>query len=262
MSILRFLVITDTHLSVPGTRDPYDQRPFDRFSAVAKRIMLAVADIDLVIHCGDIGADASESELARAISLIRSTLPLPILFVRGNYDNPRFPEHPRDTLSSAPLPGLLPDDWSRVVRLKGYRLILLDADIAPSGFSARLGTLRLQLLERELAGSTEPTAIFLHYPPVELDCPSALPILLEDRTEFLTLMRSASVQAVFFGHAHQSVQVLRENCLFVGVPSVSTAFRCDPGQESFEPDITQASGYALVTWSPQALTVKQITAAM
>ena len=158
---MKIALITDTHLAAITTDFVANCR--------AAMAWIEAANVDLVIHLGDITADAIEAphqiEEARAVL---GDLAVPLLCVPGNHD---IGDNPVPGLNSShkPLdPDMLaryraafgPDRW--VHRAAGWTLIGLNAQAFGTGHEEEHA--QLAWLYRTLAETAGPVGLFQHKP--------------------------------------------------------------------------------------------------
>lgn len=158
---MKIALITDTHLAAITTDFVANCR--------AAMAWIEAAEVDLVIHLGDITADAIEApdQIAEA-RMVLSLLSVPLLCVPGNHD---IGDNPVPGLKSShkPLdPHMLaryraafgPDRWMH--RAAGWTLIGLNAQLF--GTDDEEEREQLAWLHRELADVTGPIGLFQHKP--------------------------------------------------------------------------------------------------
>ena len=128
MSQLTFLVLTDTHVHVQSNDKDWDCSWNTILNTRGAEILSvfvedanAVAP-DFVVHCGDL-TNVSDEASYRAASEILSGLKCPLYFTPGNHDT----YHPGCRRLAAELLGSDDSGLTRVVRIGGWRLILVDA---------------------------------------------------------------------------------------------------------------------------------------
>ncbi len=117
----------------------------------------------------------------------------------------------------------------------GWRLIGLDSQL-PSEVRGQLGATQLAWLTRELAAEPQqPTAIFLHHPPLAVGTGWLDGIGLEDAEPFLNSLRPFSqAKLICCGHIHHEITVSHAGTLLLTTPSTSVQFL--PETEMLVPD--------------------------
>lgn len=224
---VRFLQITDTHWSASSIAAGIE--PAERLSQLCDWIRSLRAPIDFIVHTGDVvhrghvPEDDGEST-RRAIAQLRG-LPFPIHFVVGNHDHRRlWPE----LLGGIPGVPLSSARWAYHFVVGSERLVVLDGRdrlaIDPAG---RLEEEQLLGLEALLSTSSEPLALFMHYPPLPLDCDWIdRTMLLSNGRELHALLAAHAdrIRGVFFGHIHRPVTLVLEGVLYASAGSSTMLF--------------------------------------
>lgn len=247
---LRLLIVTDHHLGADACTVNRGYAP----AWALERVLDAIAGAgrhgaDALVSTGDLVDNGTDGEYAFARTVLGvpsgrtapgplvSTRPglegLPIYLVPGNHD-PReawirnlFPEtEASDRLDLA---------WS----IDGHRFVHLD--LGTSGRAGQLSEPSLATLDDELArhGSI---VLVLHHHPVAVGVPW-LDRALPDGIERLWARIDRGVIAVFFGHAHASIDTVVN-----GVPVLGTRSTCFQFAASEEPSFVMLPlEYRLVT---------------
>ena len=111
------------------------------------------------------------------------------------------------------------------VRDGGWRLIGLDTLDAgqPSG---HLSSQQLEWLSSQLSADiNSPTVLFMHHPPVAVDCPWLDAIMLRDSERFLRIVTAAQqVRLVCTGHVHLESEQRLGHLNVVTSPSTCVQF--------------------------------------
>ncbi len=275
---IHLIHISDSHLG--PTRD-FQLRGADcaaRVQALVSKIKILVAEgvpVDAVIHTGDVTADgddpqASDESIVLASQLF-ADLPVPLIVMNGNHDN-------RDTLAKYFLHETLQPfarldepgtgSLAGLTRLGSLWLVGLDArpDPAqdPSGYidEAQLKQLErlLQNCQLDPAAAPESVLVYMHYPPLALDCPWLDASMLVSNGEDLhhILVRySEQVALVLFGHIHQGLQQRVDGVLYSSVDAISCHFATWP--TSLEPafSVYPMTFFNYVTLSSSGVVIRQ-----
>lgn len=207
--------------------------------------------VDGVIHTGDLLNDGDRSDYSGDSLIIAeellSNLRLPIFLINGNHDDagdlsrlPYIMLPQRFDAERWPLAG--------VHRVGDVMLIALDARgdaaIDPAGL---LPEAQLAALQKELSlcqQQSRRALIFLHYPPLALDClwlDRSMLLSNGEKLHKLLAKYHNQVSAVLFGHIHQSLQQWVDGVLYCAAGSTAFAFKnwpqqAEPGIETGDSD--------------------------
>lgn len=204
---------------------------------------------DFVVHTGDVVTDPDPASYKLAAGVF-SKLRFPIYFVTGNHDRS---VDIRSYLPTGAKREMLKDE-SRLTYsfdVEWCRFITLDArgpdEIDPHGI---LPESHIQLLRNELDATPGPVAMFIHFPPIELDSiwfdRDMLLLNGEKLHETLVPFRE-KIKGVFFGHVHRGMQILRDGILYSGVASTGRQFNAWPLDEQTRFDQAHPPAFNFVT---------------
>lgn len=223
---VKIALISDTHLSARTVAVNLN------FKTVAHWI--EASDFDLVIHLGDVTADAivDPGEFAEARELL-SACRTPMRFVPGNHDIGDNPAWPGEKADKIPLnPRRLeqyreefgPDRWSLAV--DDWLLVGLNAQLLGSGMPAEEE--QYNWLEGAVAGGHGPVALFLHKPlfrhgPADKTVDSLFTPPLP-RRRLLDMLETRGLRLVVSGHVHQERRTTVEGIDHVWLPSAAFTF--------------------------------------
>jgi 3',5'-cyclic AMP phosphodiesterase CpdA len=242
---IRLLHISDTHWSSEPIAPGIDSR--SRLDALCDWIQAFSDPIDFIAHTGDwvhrghIASDPGRSTQEAWRRLAK--LGIPILTAVGNHDN-------RKTLSECMLESLPShlkiqcihahpdrlDYWFSLDRgnLAQESFLVLDArgaqEIDPRGELSEQQIVAIEELFRRDPSRT--WTIFLHYPPIALDCDWIDRTMLIQNGERLHAVFSANsyrIRGVFFGHIHRPICCLRDGVLYASTGSTAMHFPNLPG---------------------------------
>ena len=278
---VRFIHLSDTHFGPLEWSELNGSRPFPRAATVVNainRIAARDASIDFVVHTGDVATDGDISEYDGASTRLSATvlgkLTKPLIVVNGNHDDlfhlgQHFPAHGTRLCE---LTGYTPRDHSRscYFEVGGRQFVTLDArplppdpEVDPRG---RFIPEEIGALQTLLRNSPKPTSVFLHYPPLELDCswidekmlaapqpgtPSLHEVLLDS---------PAQIDGVFFGHIHRAVSHVRDGILYSSAGAVSCHFDALPDATDAAPTDDGIAFFNHVTLNSSGTYVKQLWA--
>lgn len=228
----RLVQLTDLHLGSERDYRLADIPTFHSFTATLQWAITRLAPDHLILS-GDLAADCEDGAY-RLLAEVLSAAAVPVSCTPGNHDDPArlsryFPCHDRELM------------------VAGWRLLLLDTQVAGS-VAGNLDPAALQLVERALGrfgaqpesmsgreGEPPPTLVFMHHPPLSVDCAwldrhqvANGPRLLE------LLVSSPAVKGVFTGHVHQSRRFPFGHFAVHTTPS--TCFQFTPGSREFSID--------------------------
>jgi 3',5'-cyclic AMP phosphodiesterase CpdA len=200
MNATRIIHFTDTHVATPGDM-VYGNDPSLVLRACIERINADPFGGDICVVTGDlVHYGAPERYAALRSELDRLEMPYRLLI--GNSDDralfvAAFPDHPRDRHGFV----------QSTCDLGSHRLIFLDTvdpSVDPAG---RLGNVRLEWLEKELAEAADASVLlFMHHPPFEMYSPHQDELGLLDKQAFRQVIaRHGNVRHVFFGHTHRPI---------------------------------------------------------
>lgn len=158
---------------------------------------------------------------------IFGTLPLPVLCLPGNHDEPQAM---RRELDCAPFV------VGGVVDLGLWRIVLLDSTIRGSA-AGRLSAETLAALQSALAAAPQRhTLVCLHHHPVAMDSRWLDRVGLQNAEEFFDVIdRHRNVRGIVWGHVHQSYDALRNGVRLLATPSTCAQFL--PRAEQFALDL-------------------------
>ncbi len=236
----KFLVISDTHVRLPGNPDSTDynaQRNLDNLDHIINRINADFSTADFVAVTGDmVGCLFSENPddygigmdtTAERYKSMIDTLSIPVYSTLGNHDYQKSYDPFLHEGISSDNPGAIEAVWKKVLGTepyysivnKGVRMIFANsnrgdayADIcsgctAEAGCTGSLDTVQIVWLREELS-NPEPAIIFVHHPPItdnQFIIYFALPsFLIEKNDEFYDVVKDnrENILAIFVGHGH------------------------------------------------------------
>jgi Icc protein len=222
--------LTDSHLFADPAGRLLGTDTADSLQRVVAQVLEEQPVIDMILATGDLSQDGSAASYARFRELI-GAIDAPARWIPGNHD-----EIP---VMQAACVGT--DFLEPVVDLGNWRVTLLDSSI-PGAVPGYLQESQLVLLERALSEAPDRHhLICLHHHPIDIGCEWMQPIGLRNRDAlFAVLERFPQVQAVLWGHLHQTIDEQRGSVRLLASPSTCVQFT--PGSEDFQADST-APGY-------------------
>lgn len=215
---MKFIHLTDTHLSSPGEKIfGIDGRR--RLQAAIKSVNRNHPDAALCVVTGDI-AEHGERAAYESFSALMRKLHCPYYFILGNHDvravaRKVFPE----------LPWRQNNFLQYSLQTELGRFILLDT--LRSGFdSGRMCEERLAHLKRELESAqqaAEDVYLFMHHAPLNVGIRAMDNIKLENSEIFYETLRPflSRIKHLFFGHLHRSCHGVWRNIPFSTLKSTA-----------------------------------------
>jgi 3',5'-cyclic AMP phosphodiesterase CpdA len=247
---IHILQLGDTHWATSPIASGIDS--LARFDQVCNWIGSIRDPIDWIVHTGDwvhqghLATDLGDSTRAAWAQL--SKLGIPIATAVGNHDHrmalsecffnawPQNRELHRLKTQSDRLAYWFPckPDSNR-----DESLLVLDArgstQLDPQG---EICLDQLAELEALLADSNRYWTVFLHYPPIELDCDwinRTMLIRNGMRLHELFAKHACRIRGVFFGHIHRPLCCLKDGVLYASTGSAAMHFPNMPGDDKALP---------------------------
>jgi 3',5'-cyclic AMP phosphodiesterase CpdA len=185
----------------------------------------------------------------------------PIYYVNGNHDSATAIQR---HLSMGPRTILGDDDrLTYFFEICGFRFLVLDAkgppEIDPNGL---LPDSQLDLLARESQEVGPPLIIFIHFPilPMNSIWMDTNMLLLNGPTVHRLLYPARNrIRAVFSGHVHQHMQMVKDGILYASVASTFSQFGAWPEDIHTHHDLDQDPGYSFVHLLPDQTIIHQHT---
>lgn len=223
---LNVVQITDLHLYADTSSTLYGINTEKSFCAVLEAIQKSNADsVDFIVLTGDLVQDESDQGYQRLKQHLCQT-GIPFYLVSGNHDAP-------DLLAKHFSDGAY--GVKRSVRRNGWQFIFVDTHEAGSIG----GQLSLNVFD-ELAHllrqqEKEPTALFMHHPPVPVGSAWLDRIGLNNAEQFHNFVSEhANLKLVVCGHVHQDSAFQQGGVTYLTTPS--TCFQFEPQKETFSLD--------------------------
>ncbi len=264
---VRFIHITDTHI---GGRD------YELFGvATAPRTERLLATIrslpfepDFVIHTGDVATDTPQRQHYEVAARLFRDLGCPVHFLPGNHDDAQLMREllpAAESVSIDPNPAL----WSFRFETNGHLFVALDArdgdadqGVPDEDIRGRVSDEQLEVL-RASFDTADSVTLFVHFPPLDLDSPWHRPAMILRRGRELHAeleILGPRLRAVFFGHVHRSMQVVRSGVLYSAGASPCVQFPAAPVEEepTYQPEPTVS--FSLVSYVDDQVVIKQYRA--
>lgn len=215
----RIVQITDLHLMADPLGELRGVCSRTKLQAVLDVIRRDFGTAERLIITGDLAHD----ELLETYEVLRELLVdwLPKLWMLpGNHENRAFMKQ------------VFGDRVTEVAdrnifsgTVGGWRLVGLDSQLVGE-VRGQISELQKDWLARELAAEPlQPTAIFLHHPPLPIGTGWLDEIGVEDAEPFLNMLqRSPQVKFVCCGHIHHEMTVSKRGVLMLTTPATSVQF--------------------------------------
>lgn len=195
---VRFVHLTDIHVSPPSGATPGDDEPVARLDAALEMIRGIEPAPDFVVVSGDI-TDKGDEESYRIVRQRLETLPMPIVHALGNHDSrPGFYAGMLDRTQD-------PDaGYCHERTIAGVHVVVLDTSV-PGRTSGEVGEAQFAFLEAALRNEPDlPKIIVMHHAPrIDEESPFAWESLSVAETErFRQIVCGGNVAGVLTGHIH------------------------------------------------------------
>ncbi|MBD3422050.1 MAG: hypothetical protein GF398_18210 [Chitinivibrionales bacterium] len=257
---IRFVHISDTHIGPAEDFVLYSVKTSEALQRMCEDIAALPFKPDFLIHTGDVAArgDAESYQLADRMC---ARLKVPCYFVTGNHD---ISSNMKNNLTFGPYEPLTqaPESLDYRFECAGRTFVVLDGrgpdEIDPHGV---IPEVQLTYLEHVLEESGAPVTVFLHFPPLPLDSAwlNKEMLLLNGAELHESLAKYAdNVGAVFFGHVHRNMQIVKEGIAYFGVGSSFCQFTSQPDDERVTLQPQAPCFYNLVTILADQTIVKEV----
>lgn len=225
-STLNVVQMTDLHLYADTGGTLQGMNTEKSFCTVLEKIQQGNTNpIDFIVLTGDLVQDESEQGYQRLKQHLCQT-GIPFYLVSGNHDAP-------DLLTKYFSDGAY--GAKRSVRRNGWQFIFVDTHEKGS-IGGRVSIDVFDELAHLLKQhETEPTALFMHHPPVPVGSAWLDRIALNNAEKFHSFVSEhANLQLVVCGHVHQESEFKKEGVTYLTTPS--TCFQFEPQKEEFSLD--------------------------
>ena len=245
MSTLRFIHMSDTHISHDPGWESFGNRTLNNSKALVKYLNTELPfEPDFVLHTGDVVYNPDRSAYEKARDIL-SELRYPIYYVRGNHDDP---DMMREFLPNLPAgSGRLDYDFM----IGEFHFVILDTFGNPPT-TGLVEQAQLEWLENKLSQSPARSIIFaLHYLPVQTGVPVLdQKMIIQNHDALLDVLypHRERLRCTLFGHIHRTTIAQRGGILFSSAPAVWFQLVLWPEDEPrFKGDRTALPGFNLVT---------------
>ena len=225
----RIVQVTDLHLMADPRAELKGVCTRTTLQAVLDILRRDFGSAERLIITGDLAHDELRETYVALRELLGDWLPR-LRLIPGNHEN-------RDFMRQVFSDRLTVVDGRNAFAesVGGWRIIGLDSQW-PGEVRGQLGLPQQEWLTHELAAeSLQPTAIFLHHPPLQVGTGWLDEIGLADAEALLDLLRrSEQVKFVCCGHIHHEMTISQRDVLLLTTPSTSVQFL--PDTEMLVPD--------------------------
>ena len=247
-TILRFVHITDTHLS-PETE--YGRHHHGAAHSAREGAITLVETVnalpfqpDFILHTGDVVYDPDPAAYGVAKSIL-SRLKAPVYYVAGNHDQGAELQRVLGGVST-------PTPYFHYEReIKGVQLLVLDSNgpaEPPRGF---ISPEQLDWLEKRTSGfDLRPLIVAVHHNVLPVGSPWLDDFMRTTNGWDLhqaLLPARGRLRGVFFGHVHQPLDMVRDGILYASAPSSWCQFHAYPDQVDTISDTDSGPGFNIVT---------------
>ncbi len=259
MEPVYFVHLSDTHFGPTAEygRQGYRSLPYARH--VIDMVNRLPARPDFVVHTGDVTTHPTEAAYRLAAETF-AALELPIYYATGNHDTSADIHR---YMTMGPKEDCQPgtETLSYTFEVRGHRFLVLDArgpdEIDPRGL---LSPQQLDVLRHEATPDGPPLTIFTHYPAVRLNAPwmdANMLIYNGEAMHQALLPARGRLRGVFFGHIHNSTQIIRDGILYCAVASTFAGFTSWPNEEMIKADHDAMPAFNFVQLLPDQTIVQQ-----
>ena len=254
---MRFIHISGTHIGPTENYEIFGSKPYPRLNSLIDHLNRIPLKYDFLVHTGDIVETGSETSYLLARTLF-TKIDKPIYFLPGNHDKAILVEkhlffEPLNYINER-------SDKSYIIEKDGYQLLFLHAPTsAEKPAHGSISDSTLELVRKYILKSQMKSLVFVHYPPLALDSKwlnSEMILLNGKELHDLLKISGSNVEAVFFGHAHKGMQVIRDGVFYVSTGSTFCQFNAWPDASEPEFAAEEPAYYNIVTAELDQLTIK------
>lgn len=228
---MQIIQLSDSHIFADPSAEFHGRQPLRLLEAAAGYLSRTLEPGDLIIHTGDLSQDGTVDSYAHAKRAL-APVTQKLLFCNGNHDE-RGP-----ATDAFAVPNRAVGDGIDYVyeTPSGERVLVVDSwnpshAPAPQGYVTQP---QLAWLQDELAAAERAQArmlVFIHHPPFPIGSPwfdVNMPIANGRMLHEAIARFRATVLAVFFGHVHAPLALLRDGLAYYGAPATSWQYRWSP----------------------------------
>lgn len=243
--LLTFVHISDTHIhparDYTGSLVDFSSRL--PTAALINAINILPAEVDFVLHTGDVVEDRHYAQTYEMAARVLSKLNYPYYTIPGNHDDAKKLQH--DLLKRETIKPTLDETFE----VNGVQIMLLDSS-SPGDASGYLMQEQLVWIEAELSKPDErPLVVALHHHPLPTDAPwmDNIKLINGDKLHALLLKVKDRLRGVFYGHIHLQSVTMRDGIPYYSVSSGWFQTQLWHGQTTPRHDRLHNPGFNLVT---------------
>lgn len=250
---LRFVHITDTHINAdPVFRPPYAPAGCTAPLRATRALIAALRALpftpDFVLHTGDVASDPDPAHYAVAAEMLAQA-PAPVYVLPGNHDDPTSIRR----LIPAGVRFAATGGLDYEFECQGVQIVCVDSTGAAQDHAARLSAQQVAWLEHICRAATDrPLVVALHHPVLPVGVPwmdVRMRMINGEDLHAILRMAQPRLRGVFFGHIHQTADVLRDGILYSSAQSSWYQLHAYPHMERDTPDEIARPGFSVVTIS-------------
>jgi len=216
--------ITDTHIHDQQDKLFKKTRPDISLNKIIQHAIHNIKNINHVVLTGDLTHDGTEAACTRLADLL-SQFNCPVYVTPGNHDSTNnIQQHLLNKQINMP----------ENIETEHWQLLFADSHIEnqPAGL---IKNSQLKKLSLQLQQCKKPALLFTHHPPVKINSLWLDEIGMQNGKYILQQLSCFDqLQAIAFGHIHQSWQSQYQHIEILGTPSTCIQFRA--GSESYSTD--------------------------
>lgn len=226
-STVHILQITDLHLFAEPEVELKGIDTRESLDHVLNHALNSETDFDAIVVTGDLTHDEERATYQAVRERLEGRIDR-CRIIPGNHDD--------RALMREVFPEIIPAEGPLTFSLDvgGWRLIGLDSH-SPGEVPGRIDDAQIDWLDEQLSdGSDRPAAVFLHHPPVPVNCPWMDRISLQNPEPLLEVLnRYSHLQFVCCGHVHHESEGEIGDAAFYTTPSTGVQFTPEGDEPAF-----------------------------
>lgn len=257
---LRFLHISDTHINPNRNyiKSYASYTPIRGVEAMVREINALSFVPDFILHTGDVAFDPAP-DIYVAVKDALADLPAPIHYLVGNHDD--SVAFQRDLIGRDAAE--ITDYYYYDFEVQGVQVVCLDSNGPhdPQKPSGAIVQAQLDWLEAICTSDDpRPLVIATHHNVLPAYVPWLDSWMRTENGEALhAVIKQASgrLRAVFHGHIHQNIQIIRDGVTYISAGSTWCQFKSqpDPSNEHLIHDRQTLPSFNMVTMTPHTTSV-------
>jgi Icc protein len=220
---MKLIQITDSHLFAEPGQKLIGVDTEKSLRAVVD-LVATEQDVAAIYATGDLSQDGS-LESYELFARILQPLALPLYWIPGNHDNPKYFHEPGNEF---PLGG------RKLTELGNWRILMLDSVVAGDEYG-HLEQSELDYIEKNVHDDGKHYMLIMHHQPVACGTAWLDTMQVDNSDEFMNLLaEKPSIRAVVNGHIHMDMVKTLNGVQFISTPS--TCFQFTPYSDDFSID--------------------------